>query len=244
MKASLRVRLLAEFLGTAFLLMAIVGSGIMAERLSSGNLAIALLANSLATGCGLYVLIAVLAPLSGAHFNPVITLSEAWRGRIPRPDAGFYIAVQLLGAFAGTAAANLMFDLPAFFLAHHARHETGQLLGEFIATFGLVAVIQLSSRFQPRSLPFAVAAYITAAYWFTASTSFANPAVTLGRSVSDTFTGIRLADVPGFVAAQFLGASVATALLARLSSDRRATASLVPSEVEGTAPVASPPRPP
>lgn len=216
MKASLPARVSAEFLGTAFLLAVIVGSGIMGERLSAGNVAIALLANSLATGCGLYVLILALAPVSGAHFNPAVTLSEARLGRVSRSDAAFYIAGQFFGAYTGVAAANLMFELPAFFLSQHARHGTGQLLSEFVAAFGLVAVIQLCSRFQPRSVPIAAAAYITAAYWFTASTSFANPAVTLGRSASNTFAGIRLADVPGFIAAQLLGALAATGLFSRL----------------------------
>jgi glycerol uptake facilitator-like aquaporin len=216
MNTSLRLRVVAEFLGTTFLLMVIVGSGIMEERLSGGNTAIALLANSLATGCGLYVLISVLAGVSGAQFNPVVTLSEVWLGRMSRSDAAFYIAAQILGAYTGVAAANLIYELPVFFLSQHARHGRGQLFSEFVATFGLVAVIQLSSRFQPRSVPFAVAAYITAAYWFTASTSFANPAVTIGRSGSDTFAGIRLADVPGFVLAQLLGATAATRLLFHL----------------------------
>ncbi len=216
MNPSLRVRVVAEFLGTAFLLMVIVGSGIMGERLSSGSMAIALLANSLATGCGLYVLISALAPVSGAHFNPVVTLSEAFLGRVSRSDAAFYIAGQFFGAYTGVAAANLMFELPAFFLSQHARHGRGQLLSEFVAAFGLLAVIQLCGRFQPRSVPIAVAAYITAAYWFTASTSFANPAVTLGRSASETFAGIRLTDVPVFIAAQLLGALAATGLFSRL----------------------------
>jgi glycerol uptake facilitator-like aquaporin len=216
MKASLQVRVGAEFLGTAFLLMVIVGSGIMAERLSAGNMAIALLANSLATGCGLYVLISALTPVSGAHFNPVVTLSEAWLKRMGRSDAAFYAAAQFLGAYTGVAAANLMFELPAFFLSQHVRLGKGQLFGEFVATFGLVAVIQLAGCFQPRSVPFVVAAYIAAAYWFTSSTSFANPAVTLGRTASDTFSGIRLADAPGFVVAQLLGGAAATGLLSRM----------------------------
>jgi glycerol uptake facilitator-like aquaporin len=215
MKISLGARLLAEFLGTAFLLMAIVGSGIMGERLSGGNTAIALLATSLATGCGLYVLISALKPVSGAHLNPAVTLTEALSGRMPWGDAAFYFAAQFFGAYAGVTAANVMFELPAFFLARRERSGMGVWFSEFLATFGLIAVIQLCGLFQPRSIPAAVAAYITAAYWFTASTSFANPAVTLGRSASNTFAGIRLADAPGFVAAQLLGALAATALLYR-----------------------------
>ncbi len=212
MKMSLSRRVATEFFGTAFLLAVIVGSGIMGERLSGGNTAIALLANSLATGCGLYVLISVLGPISGAHFNPVVTLSETLLERMPRTDAAFYVVGQFVGAYVGVATANLMFELPAFFLSQHPRQGKAQLFSEFVATFALVAVIQLCSRLQPRTVAIAVAAYITAAYWFTASTSFANPAVTLGRSASDTFAGIRLVDVPGFVVAQLLGASAATAL--------------------------------
>jgi glycerol uptake facilitator-like aquaporin len=188
----------------------------MGQRLSGGNTAIALLANSLATGCGLYVLISVLGPISGAHFNPVVTLSEAWLGRMPRTDTAFYVVGQFVGAYLGVATANLMFQLPAFFLSQHPRQGRAQLFSEFVATFGLVSVIQLCGRLQPRAVPIAVAAYITAAYWFTASTSFANPAVTLGRSATDTFAGIRFMDVPGFVLAQLLGASAATVMYFRL----------------------------
>lgn len=211
--ADLPRRLVAEALGTAGLLLAVVGSGIMAERLAGGNAAIALLANSLATGFALMVLITALGSVSGAHLNPVVTLSEAWRGALPWSDAGLYVAVQVGGAFGGVGIANLMFELPVFFLSGRVRAGGGQFLAEVVATFGLLAVILACARRRPEALPFSVGAYIAGAYWFTASTSFANPAVTLARMASDTFTGIRPADVPAFVAAQLLGAAAATALL-------------------------------
>lgn len=202
----------AEALGTAFLLAAVVGSGIMAERLAGGNAAIALLANSVATGAALVALILAFGPVSGAHFNPAVTLCDAWLGGLRWARVPGYLAAQVLGAFLGVGAAHLMFDLPPFFPSQHTRHGGSQLLGESIATFGLLAVIWGCARRYPSRTPFAVAAYITAAYWFTSSTSFANPAVTLARSASDTFAGIRPADVPGFVLAQLLGAAAATAL--------------------------------
>jgi len=204
--------LAAEAIGTALLLATVIGSGIMGERLAQGNTAIALLANAIATGAGLIALILAFGPLSGAHFNPVVTLSEALTGGLPWLKAPGYVFAQVVGAFAGTAAANLMFDLPVYSASHHARHGAGQLLSEAIATFGLLAVIKGCSRSRPAMTPFAVGAYITAAYWFTASTSFANPAVTWARSASDTFAGIRAIDVPGFVIAQALGALAATLL--------------------------------
>ncbi len=203
-------RLVSEGLGTALLLAVVVGSGIMGERLAGGNVAIALLANSIATGAGLVALILMFGTISGAHFNPVVTLSEAWQKNIPAAEVVPYIAVQVAGAFAGVAAAHLMFDDPVFFASRHVRTGGAQWWSEFVATFGLIAVIIGCSRSRPSITPFAVAAYITAAYWFTSSTSFANPAVTLARSASDTFAGIRPGDAPGFIVAQLLGAGAAT----------------------------------
>ena len=204
-------RLAAEFLGTAGLLAAVVGSGIMAERLAGGNLAVALLANTLATGAALVALILTFAPVSGAHFNPAVTLWAAVNGEIKWRYSPFYVAAQLAGALLGVGVANLMFDLPTYFASTRIRTGPSQWLGEFVATFGLIAVIHGCSRLQRADVvPFAVAAYITAAYWFTSSTSFANPAVTIARSLSDTFAGIRPADAPAFIAAQLLGAMAAT----------------------------------
>ncbi len=205
-------RLTAEFLGTAFLLAAVVGSGIMGEKLAAGNIAIALLANSLATGAALVALILAFGPISGAHFNPAVTLAEASQGGLPWRECPGYVAAQLLGALVGVAAANLMFDKPIFFASQHVRSGASQLFSEFVATFGLMSVIWGCVRLRSTAIPFAVGAYITAAYWFTASTSFANPAVTLARAATDTFAGIRPSDVPGFIAAQLLGAATATAL--------------------------------
>lgn len=205
--------LTSEALGTAFLLAAVVGSGIMGERLADGNAAIALLANALATGAALAALILAFGPVSGAHFNPVVTLCDAAMGSLPWKKAPGYVLAQVAGAFLGVAVAHSMFDLPVFSASRHARHGASQLFSEFVATFGLLAVIWGSSRRKTAAVPFAVAAYITAAYWFTASTSFANPAVTWARSASDTFAGIRPADVPGFAAAQVLGGFAATVLL-------------------------------
>lgn len=205
-------RSVAEAVGTALLLAAVVGSGIMGERLCSGNLGLTLLVNAIATGTILAALISTLSNISGAHFNPAVTLAEAWRGSLPWNVVPYYLVAQFTGAYLGVAAANVMFGLPIFFSLQHLRHGRAQLFSEFVATFGLLIIIQLCGRLQPRSVAFAVGAYITAAYWFTASTSFANPAVTLARSASDTFVGIRLSDVPGFVAAQLLGAASATGL--------------------------------
>jgi glycerol uptake facilitator-like aquaporin len=205
-------RIVAEGLGTALLLAVVVGSGIMAERLAGGNVAIALLANAIATGAGLVALILMFGTISGAHFNPVVTLSEAWQKNLPAAEVIPYIAVQVAGAFAGVLAAHLMFDVPAFVASEHARAGAAQWWSEFVATFGLIAVIIGCSRSRPGVTPFAVAAYITAAYWFTSSTSFANPAVTLARSATDTFAGIRPADAFGFIVAQLLGAAAATPL--------------------------------
>jgi len=205
-------RLVGEALGTAFLLAAVVGSGIMGERLSGGNVAIALLANSLATGAVLAVLILVVAPISGAHFNPAVTLADASQGGVPWAEVPGYLLAQVLGAFGGVAAANLMFDEPLFAASTHARAGISQSFSEVVATFGLLLVIHGCSRSRPGAVPLAVGAYITGAYWFTASTSFANPAVTLARAATDTFAGIRPSDVPAFLVAQLIGAALATAL--------------------------------
>jgi glycerol uptake facilitator-like aquaporin len=202
-------RLAGEFLGTTFLLAVVIGSGIMGERLAGGNVAIALLGNTLATGAGLIALILTFGPISGAHFNPAVTLSDAWSGQIQGKHAALYIAAQIAGAFAGVAAAHGMFGETVFFASQHVRTGPSQWWSEFVATFGLLAVIISCSRTRPTSTPFAVAAYITAAYWFTSSTSFANPAVTLARAASDTFAGIRPQDAPGFIVAQLLGAAAA-----------------------------------
>ena len=212
MNFNLRARMLTEFLGTAFLLAAVVGSGIMGEQLAGGNVAIALLANTLATGAMLTVLILTLGPISGAHFNPVVTLTMAWAGNLPWRQVPAYLAAQFAGAFAGVAAAHLMFGLRLFFASTHARHGTAQLWSEAMATFGLLFVIWACSRLRPSATAYAVGAYITAAYWFTASTSFANPAVTLARSASNTFAGIRPPDVLPFMAAQLVGGFAATVL--------------------------------
>lgn len=209
---ALAKRLVAETLGTAFLLAIVVGSGIMGERMAGGNAAIALLANSLATGCGLAVLILLFGPLSGAHFNPAVTLAFALREELPRRDAAGYLAAQFIGAFAGVAAAHLMFGEPLFFASTQVRAGASQWWSEFVASFGLLSVILGCARTRPAALPFAVGAYITAAYWFTASTSFANPAVTLARAASNTFAGIRPEDVIPFVLMQLSGAWCATAL--------------------------------
>jgi glycerol uptake facilitator-like aquaporin len=205
-------RVTAEALGTAMLLAAVVGSGIMGERLAAGNAAIALLANTLATGAALVALILTFGPISGAHFNPAVTLADASQGGLPWREVPAYIAAQIFGAFSGVAITHVMFGLPLFFASHHARAGIRQDFSEFIATFGLVAVIWGCVRFRSAMVPFAVAAYITAAYWFTSSTSFANPAVTLARSASDTFVGIRPIDAPGFIIAQLIGAGAATLL--------------------------------
>lgn len=208
-------RAAAEFLGTAFLLMAVVGSGIMGERLAGGNIAISLLANSIATGAALVALILAFAPVSGAHFNPVVTLSGALRGNMAWHEVPAYVLAQISGAFAGVAAAHLMFGLPVFFASHHVRAGGELLWSESVATFGLLVVIWGCERNRSTAVPFAVGAYITAAYWFTASTSFANPAVTLARAASDTFAGIRPADTPCFIVAQVAGAAAAVLVLGR-----------------------------
>jgi glycerol uptake facilitator-like aquaporin len=212
MHQPLAKRVVAEALGTFFLLAAVVGSGIMAERLANGNAALALLANTAATGAALIALIISFAPLSGAHFNPVVTLSFALRHDLLWREVPCYLLAQLAGGIGGVIAANLMFGLPAVFLSQHPRTGMAQLFSEFIATLGLVSVILAASRSTVAVVAVAVGAYISAAYWFTASTSFANPAVTVARSLSDTFAGIRPADAPGFVLAQLAGGIVATVL--------------------------------
>jgi glycerol uptake facilitator-like aquaporin len=205
-------RLVAEAVGTALLLATVVGSGIMGDHLSGWNVAVALLANTAATGAALIALILTFGPLSGAHFNPAVTLADASQGGLPWSSVPGYLAAQCLGAVVGVATADLMFGEPAFSLSQHVRTGAPQLLSEFVATFGLLAVIWGVARRRSDAVPFAVGAYITAAYWFTASTSFANPAVTLARCLTDTFAGIRPVDVPGFIVAQLAGATAATAL--------------------------------
>ncbi len=212
MTASLPRRATAEFLGTAFLVAAVVGSGIMGERLAGGNVALALLANTVATGAALVALILTFGPISGAHFNPAVTIADAFEGGIPWPEAPAYVGVQTTGAIVGAMAAHLMFGLPLVSLSRHSRSGAAQVFSEFVATLGLLSVIWGCSRLRSNAVPFAVGAYITAAYWFTGSTSFANPAVTVARCLSDTFAGIRPRDVPLFVLAQLLGAMVATLL--------------------------------
>jgi glycerol uptake facilitator-like aquaporin len=230
-------RLVAEGLGTAFLLAIVIGSGIMGERLAGGNVAIALLGNTIATGAGLVALILMFGTISGAHFNPVVTLSEAWQKNIPLSEVLPYIAVQILGAFAGVAAAHGMFSEPVFFASEHMRAGYAQWWSEFVATFGLIGVIIGCSRSRPALTPFAVAAYIIAAYWFTSSTSFANPAVTLARAASNTFAGIQPADTPGFIVAQLLGAMAATLLFCWLypaiPADANVAGTVAPSDFAG-----------
>lgn len=205
MQFSLWRKLTAEFIGTAFLLAIVVGSGIMGAKLSAGNDAIALLGNTLATGAGLVFLILTFGEISGAHFNSVVSLMEAWRGNLRWKEVPLYLTAQIFGAIFGVGAANYMFELPILFASTKIRSGNAQLVSEFIATFGLLAVIQSGTKFHAKFTPFMVAAYITAAYWFTSSTSFANPAVTIARSLSDTFAGIRPNDILPFMAAQILG---------------------------------------
>ena len=201
-----------EFIGTAFLLAAVVGSGIMGERLAGGNVAIALLANALATGAALVALIVTFGPISGAHFNPLVTLATFSRGRDTIGTVAALIAAQVAGAVTGVMLAHAMFGAPLVAWSTHDRSGVPQVLSEAVATFGLIGVIVSGSRRTPAAVPFAVAAYIVAAYWFTASTSFANPAVTLARALTDTFAGIRPADVPWFIVGQTAGAGAAAAV--------------------------------
>jgi len=211
-KPDLARRLIAELTGTAFLLATVVGSGIMADTLSDGNTALALLGNTLPTGAILVVLITVFGPLSGAHFNPAVTLSFLTRREISTRDASFYVMAQILGGLIGMMAAHLMFDQPAVQISQNIRTGPGQWLSEMIATFGLVMTILGTLKHSPKSVPMAVGLYITAAYWFTASTSFANPAVTIARSFTDTFSGIQPGDMPLFILAQLVGAFLASVL--------------------------------
>ncbi|HZJ54788.1 MAG TPA: MIP/aquaporin family protein [Myxococcaceae bacterium] len=205
-------RMTAECCGTAMLLVAVVGSGITAQRLSGGNVALALLANAVATGGALVALILAFGAVSGAHFNPAVTIADASQGGLAWREVPGYLIAQVLGAFLGVALTHGMFGLPVFSASTHARAGGAQVLSEAVATFGLLSVIWGSARARPGAVAFAVAAYITGAYWFTASTAFANPAVTLARAATDTFTGIRASDVPGFLVGQACGAFAATAL--------------------------------
>jgi glycerol uptake facilitator-like aquaporin len=210
MTANLSRRAAAEFLGTGFLVASVVGSGIMAERLADGNVALALLANTIATGAALAALILTFGPISGAHFNPAVSVADVMERGLRWRDGAAYIAAQVCGGVAGAVASHAMFGLPMVSVSHHARSGGAQVFSEFVATFGLLCVIWGCSRTRSSAVPFAVAGYITAAYWFTASTSFANPAVTMARSWSDTFAGIRPVDAPWFVGAQLAGAVAAT----------------------------------
>ena len=223
--APLSRRIAAEGLGAFFLFACVIGSGIMAERLSGGNVAIALLGNTLATGAILFVLITMLGPISGAHMNTAVSLVAAARRELSWVDAAAYIAAQLAFGILGAWAAHLMFDLPMLQVSEKARHGLGQLTGEFIATFGLILTILGTVRFRQPWVPATVALYITAAYWFTSSTSFANPAITVARSLSNSFAGIVPGDVPMFIVAQLLGAASA-ALVAKVLFDERRSPSL------------------
>jgi glycerol uptake facilitator-like aquaporin len=205
-------QLVAEFVGTALLLAAVVGSGIMGERLANGNIAVALLANTVATGAALVALILTFGPISGAHFNPAVSVADASQGGLSWSQAGGYVVAQIIGALVGVALADAMFGEPVYSWSQHARSGFPQILSETVATFGLLSVIWGCARRRSDAVPFAVGAYITAAYWFTASTSFANPAVTLARALTNTFAGIRPLDVPGFLLGQTVGAAAATAL--------------------------------
>ncbi|MBB4305489.1 glycerol uptake facilitator-like aquaporin [Rhodobium orientis] len=221
MAFSQRQRLAAEFLGTAFLLATVVGSGIMAERLAGGNVAVALLGNTIPTGAILFVLITMFGQVSGAHFNPAVTFAFFLRGEIGSREGGLFVVAQVAGALAGAAAAHFMFELPIVQVSAHFRTGPAQWGSEAIATFGLVATILATVRFRPAAVPAAVGLYITAAYWFTASTSFANPAVTVARSFTDTFSGIAPEHMPAFIVAQFVGAGIAVPLFGWLLSEEK-----------------------
>ena len=209
-KLNLSRRLFAEGLGTALLVAVVIGSGIMGEQLAGGNAAIALLGNTLATGAALVVLILIFGPVSGAHFNPVVSLSFALQHKLKWRDCGFYTAVQVLGGIAGAFLAHIMFSLPLVTASTHIRTGVGVWTGEVVATFGLLLTIMGCLKNKPETVPYAVGLFIAAGYWFTSSTSFANPAVTIARSLTDTFSGIRPEDVMGFIVAQAIGCLVAT----------------------------------
>ncbi|MCE7796385.1 aquaporin family protein [Sphingobium sufflavum] len=216
--------ILAEALGSLMLFATVIGSGIMAERLAGGNVAIALLGNTLATGAMLFVLITMLGPVSDAHFNPAVTLVMRLRGQIGTGTASLYIVAQITGGILGVWVAHMMFDMPILQLSRHVRSGPGQWMGEAIATFGLILTIVGTAQARRASLPASVALYITAAYWFTSSTSFANPAITIARSLSDSFAGIAPPGVPAFIAAQLAGAVAAHLVSERLFSPRQETA--------------------
>ncbi|HEX4154504.1 MAG TPA: MIP/aquaporin family protein [Acidobacteriaceae bacterium] len=227
MKPTLLRRVVAEFFGTMLLLAAVVGSGIMGDRLAAGNVALALLANTLATGAALVAIILAFGPVSGAHLNPAVTLADAWMGGMRWREAFAYLAAQIVGAFAGVAVAHLMFGLAVVEVSTKQRSGPAQIFSEFVATFGLMAVIWGCARTRAAAAAFAVGAYITAAYWFTASTSFANPAVTMARAMTNTFAGVRPMDVAPFVGAQLAGALGATLLFQWLTPGVKAEASAV-----------------
>lgn len=211
---TLNQRLASEALGTSLLLATVVGSGVMAETLSNGNVGLALLANTIATGAALVALITTFGPISGAHLNPVVTAVLTLQKAFPRREAPYYVAAQFVGALVGVVVAHVMFELPLISLSTHVRSGASQLVSEFVATLGLICVVLGAGRNNPAAVPVAVGGYITAAYWFTASTSFANPAVTVARSLSDTFAGIRPLDAPGFIVAQLVGAAAGASIFA------------------------------
>ena len=217
---SLGRRLIAEALGSFFLFATVIGSGIMAEALAQGNDAVALIGNTAATGAILFVLINMLGPISGAQMNPAVSLVAASRGEIGWGDAGAYIVAQLAGGILGMLAAHAMFDLPLLQISDKARTGSGQWLSEGIATFGLALTIWGTTKYRPTAIPASVALYITAAYWFTASTSFANPAITVARSLTDSFSGIAPGDAPGFIIAQLVGAALAALVIRALFDDQ------------------------
>lgn len=217
----LKRRLFSEWLGTALLVAVVIGSGIMGENLADGNEAIALLGNTLATGAALVVLILIFGPISDAHFNPVVSLSFALQRKLPWPEFVAYIIMQIIGGMAGAVLAHIMFSLPLIEASTHARTGVGVWTGEIVASFGLLATILGCLRNRPDAIPYAVGLFITAGYWFTSSTSFANPAVTIARSLTDTFSGIRPEDVGGFIAAQIIGAVLATLVFKWLWTNQR-----------------------
>ncbi len=213
-------RLFSEWLGTFFLVAVVIGSGIMAERLAGGNIALALLGNTIATGAILVVIILIFGPISGAHFNPAVTLAFVLRRDIDRKTAGYYVVLQILGGITGAAVAHIMFELPLFEASVNVRTGISQWVAEFVATFGLVATIFGCIKSRPEAVPYAVGLYITAGYWFTSSTSFANPAVTIARTMTNTFSGIAPVDAPAFIMAQLIAASVVVWVFGWLLDDK------------------------